>query len=295
MYELVQLTEKTYYINSPAKIGLYKVSDSEVVLFDTGNDKEAAKKILRVLEAEGWHLKAVYNTHSNADHIGGNQWLQKKTDCELYLMPIEAVFSEYPILEPSFLYGGFPNKSLRNKFLMATPSLPKILTEDVLPEGIRMIQLPGHYFQMVGFITDDGVCFLGDCIFGDLIIEKYHLTFIYDVSKYLETLSYIKSIEAKYYVPSHAEVESNIIALADKNISKVLEIEKIILALCEKNLTFDQILKGVFDHYQLALDMNQYVLVGSTIRSFLSDLMDKGQIVPDFSDNQLVWKIQSQI
>ena len=61
MYELIQAGEKTYYINCPAKMGLYRLNDSEVCLIDSGNDKDAGKKVLKILEAGGWKLKMVIN------------------------------------------------------------------------------------------------------------------------------------------------------------------------------------------------------------------------------------------
>ena len=36
MYELIQITDASYYIQSPAKIGLVKLNDKEVCLVDTG-------------------------------------------------------------------------------------------------------------------------------------------------------------------------------------------------------------------------------------------------------------------
>ena len=47
MYELIQITDKCYYIESPAKIGLVKTGESEVCLIDSGNDKDAGKKLLK--------------------------------------------------------------------------------------------------------------------------------------------------------------------------------------------------------------------------------------------------------
>ena len=76
MYELIQVSEKSYYIQSPAKIGLVKLGEKEVCLIDSGNDKEAGRKVRKLLDENGWSLKAIYNTHSNADHIGGNKYLQ---------------------------------------------------------------------------------------------------------------------------------------------------------------------------------------------------------------------------
>lgn len=75
MYELCQVSERSYYIQSPAKIGLVKLNGQDVCLIDSGNDKDARRRVRQLLDANGWHLTAIYNTHSNADHIGGNRYL----------------------------------------------------------------------------------------------------------------------------------------------------------------------------------------------------------------------------
>ena len=59
MYELVQVAENTYYINAPSKIGVYRVSDDDVWLIDSGNDKDAGRKIQKILDAQGWKLTAI--------------------------------------------------------------------------------------------------------------------------------------------------------------------------------------------------------------------------------------------
>ena len=84
MYELVQVAENTYYINAPSKIGVYRVSDDDVWLIDSGNDKDAGRKIQKILDAQGWKLTAIINTHSNADHDGGNTLLQNRLNCAVY-------------------------------------------------------------------------------------------------------------------------------------------------------------------------------------------------------------------
>ena len=55
MYELIQVSEMSYYIQSPAKIGLVKLNDTDVCLIDSGNDKDAGRKIRQILDANGWH------------------------------------------------------------------------------------------------------------------------------------------------------------------------------------------------------------------------------------------------
>ena len=70
------------------------------------------------------------NTHSNADHDGGNTLLQNRLGCAVYATPMEKAVVEHPILEPSFLYGGYPFKKLRKKFLMDKPDIAIIHAVD---------------------------------------------------------------------------------------------------------------------------------------------------------------------
>ena len=52
MYELIQVTDRSYYIQSPAKIGLVKLGGAEVCLIDSGNDKDAGRKVRQLLDAD---------------------------------------------------------------------------------------------------------------------------------------------------------------------------------------------------------------------------------------------------
>ena len=52
MYELVNVRGKSFYIESPAKIGLVKLNDNNVCLIDSGNDKEAGRKVKKVLDIQ---------------------------------------------------------------------------------------------------------------------------------------------------------------------------------------------------------------------------------------------------
>ena len=289
MFELVQVSENCYYIQSPAKIGLVRLNREDVCLIDSGNDKDAGRKVRQILDRSQWHLTAIYNTHSNADHIGGNKYLQAQTGCKIYAPGIDCDFTKHPILEPSFLYGGYPCKDLRHKFLLAQESDAEYLTESVLPNGFEMIPLPGHFFDMVGFRTPDDVVFLADCLSSRETLEKYRIGFIYDVASYLKTLEMVKTMRAKLFVPAHAEATESISELAQYNIDLVLEIAERITTLCERPLCFESILKALFEEYALTMNFEQYVLVGSTVRSYLSWLKDTGRITVDFDDNMLLW------
>ena len=93
MYELIQISDNGYYIQSPAKIGLVKLNDTDICLIDSANDKDAGRKIWQILDTNNWNLTAIYNTHSNADHIGGNKYLQGKQVAE-YMHLVSTVISQ---------------------------------------------------------------------------------------------------------------------------------------------------------------------------------------------------------
>ena len=290
MYELIQVSESCYYIESPAKIGLVRLNETDVCLIDSGSDKDAGRKVRQHLDKNGWRLTAIYNTHSNADHVGGNQYLQKQTGCAVYAPGIECDITRHPLLEPSFLYGGFPPAELRHKFLMAQPSDAHELTADVLPKGFELLSLPGHFFDMVGFRTAEDVVYLADCLSSRETLDKYQIPFIYDVAAYLTTLETVKTMQARMFVPAHATAAEDVSQLAQYNIDKVQQVADRILTLCAQPLCSEVLLQKLFTAYGLDMTFQQYALVGSTVRSFLSWLKGEGRLTAEFADNMLLWR-----
>ncbi len=287
--ELVKVGKQTFYIKNATNIGIYKIDDENVYLIDSGNDKDAGKKILKIIETEHWQIKGIINTHSNADHIGGNKVIQDKSGCVILANGIEQAFVQFPILEPAFLYGALPFKDLKNKFLLAKES-KALNIENNLPEGLEYFSLKGHYLDMIGIKTSDDVYFLADSLFSEETINKYHLFFIYDVKEYLNTLDYLETLQGKVYIPSHVEATSNIIDLINLNRNKIKEIADKIYRMCAISCTFEDILKQVFDEYNLVMNANQYVLIGSSIKAYLTYLNDENKISYEFKDNKMFWK-----
>lgn len=291
MYELYQAGEHCYYVQSPAKIGIVKISEEEVCLIDSGSDRDAGRRVRKILDEQGWKLTAVYNTHSNADHIGGNRYLQQQTGCRIYAPGMECDFTNHPVLEPAFLYGGCPPKELRHKFLMAQESQALPLEQSSLPEGLQAIPLPGHFFNMVGFRhVEDDVVYLADCLSSRETLDKYQIGFIYDVGAYLETLEMVKTMTARQFIPAHASPTEDIRELAQYNIDKVQSIAGQIETLCSEPLNFEKILQRLFQVCQLKMDFQQYALVGSTVRSYLAWMKETGRLEAFFENEMLLWK-----
>lgn len=291
MYELRQVGQRTYYIDNPVRMGIFVLDGNDVCLIDSGNDKSAGKMILRHLEAQGWHLRVILNTHSHADHVGGNAFLQERTGCEIYAVGTEPSLICMPELEPSFLYGGCADKALRGKFVQAPPSICGSLTNEILPVGITMQRLDGHAASLAAFQTADGVWFVGDAVISEQTLEKYHVSYLFNPAHFLKSLDKLETLDGTLFIPSHAEPQTDIRPLVEKNRNKALEIRNFLLAFCQAPQEHDAILKAVFDHFGLKINRVQMAMIGATIRSYLGNLCDEGLLDVVFQDNRMFWKV----
>ena len=286
--ELVQVGKNTFYLDNPTNIGIYLVNNKDVYLIDSGNNKDAGKKILKIINEHNWQVLGIINTHSHADHIGGNNVIQNRTNCAIFSSEIENSFISNTILEPSILYGGYPFNSLLNKTLMAKES-SSILIDDNIRNTFDVIELPGHSYNMIGLKTKDNIYFLGDSLFSEETINKYHIFYICNVKEFLNTLDKLNNLDGDLYILSHCKPTKDLKELIKTNKDKVLEIINKIYNLCSNKITFEDILQKIFTDYNINMNENQYFLIGSTIKAYLSYLYDEGKISYTFIDNKMYW------
>lgn len=132
--------------------------------------------------------------------------------------------------------------------------------------------------------------YLADCLSSRETLDKYQIGFIYDVAAYLETLERVKTMTARQFIPAHADAAEDIRELAQYNMEKVLSIAGQIEELCSEPMNFEKILQRLFQIYELKMDFQQYALVGSTVRSYLSWLKETGRLEAFFENEMLLWK-----
>ena len=92
------------------------------------------------------------------------------------------------------------------------------------------------------------------------------------------------------FVPAHAPATESVEELARYNIAKVRQIAERIVELCREPMCFEVLLQKLLTAYDLKMDHQQYVLVGSTVRSYLSWLKDTGRLTVLFEDGMLLWQ-----
>lgn len=294
MLDLIKLGEKTYYVASPVNVGIYLLDNDNVCLIDTGNSKEFAKEIEKIINANNWNLKFIINTHSHADHIGGNKYLQNKYNIKIYANKIESYFINDCILEPSLLYGANPPKEMHIKFIEADSSCCEDIA-NLKVEGLEVINLEGHSKGMIGVVTSDDVCFVGDAYTSKKILDKYAIQYVFDIENYFNTLNYLKNTNYRFYVPAHGEVEENPTNTINVNIKNIEDIEKNILKIIHNGISYNDLLKEVFNLYHIKINIVQYHLISATIKTFLSKLENDGRIEFLFKKNEMFIKIIESI
>ncbi len=294
--ELKKITDQVYYIPSIVNLGIIKDEDASIILIDSGIDSGVGKKIQKLLTQENLPLKAIINTHSHADHCGGNKYLQKVTGAEVYAPEIEDTIIRNPFLEPWYLFSGAnPIKDLQNKFLMAPPSnvdhIIKKTEERLTISNVELgiLPLPGHALNQLGIVFDD-VCFCADSIFSIQVLEKHRVPFFIDIEKTLDTLNFLLTTDFSFYVPAHADPSPDITDVIKRNIECIKGIESVISDILLEPKTTDQLLKDVADNFQLTISqVNQYFLLKTPMLAYLSYLRNRKKIQIKLSSNELIW------
>jgi glyoxylase-like metal-dependent hydrolase (beta-lactamase superfamily II) len=298
--ELKQLGERTWYIPGRVNVGYYE-ENGKGYLIDTGLDDDHGKRILKLLnEARGTPLRAIVNTHSNADHIGGNALIQKRTNCEVWATRIEGIMTERTSLEPLWLWAAWPFQEIRGKFIEAKPSKVTFIDQEraeneypIMDTALTAVPLPGHYLDMIGVKTPDGVFFVADALFDPAVLQKYRFCVMIDVEAGYRTLDMLEnSRETAWFVPCHAPVTREIGELAQRNREAHAWVTgKVYDALAPgRALSREDILAEIGLAENLEMDAAHLLLNLSSVSAHLTYLAAQNRVEPFVEGCRLLWK-----
>lgn len=304
---VINISDCIYYISGPTNIGIIEeqLSDtkSNLYMIDSGCNTEDGKRIFTEIteyfSKKDITIKAIINTHSHADHCGANNYIQQKTNCEIWITENEQGSLINPFLQPIISWGGNPLPEINSSYYVAEKTVPnKIINTNeklTLNNGIKLsfINLPGHYFEMIGILCENDnkkILFASDGIFGRKNIGKYWIPFLYDVKEFKNSLDTISSLNADFCIPGHGEPTSQIEETVELNKIAIISNEQCILeALKYKEQTQEDILKYVADKNEINLHIAQYMLIGCTIKAYLTFLYNEGKISYHIKENKMYW------
>ena len=292
-YKLVHVKGDTYYLDGAAKIGIIKnaADPSRSIVVDTGLDDDAGRRLLKIMQDNGIGIGTIINTHSHADHCGGNHIVKGRTGCAVYAPPFDKGLIEYPELEPFYLYSAYPLKELETKFLKAKGTeVDHLLGDgrlDIDGVSLEIVPLHGHTPGMVGVGTADSVLFAGDSFFSKYLLEKHGVPYFTGIGESLRTLESLKNIGYDYYVPSHGDALESPTETLDDNIRVLEDNIQFISDFCGAPRDREEVTASLMERYGINQTISQYYLTVSTASAFLSHMANEGILTTIFENNKL--------
>ena len=280
------------FLFAAAVNSLVFVEESGVLVVDTGLDDSHARKLLRALEARQLTPAAILNTHSHADHHGGNAtFLKRFPGLPIFAPPFEAAIIQHPLLEPLYLYGAHPPQALRTKFLLAPASPAQAVAAGQVTLGgvtVELLDVPGHASQMYAVRFGD-VLYAADALFGEEPLAKHPLTFCMDSAAMKASAARLLDVPGvRLTVPGHGDPTENLTGLVAANLAAFGAVTGAVLAAARQTCTVDTALKRVCDALGVQMTTPGAALLNrSVISAHLAELADLGAVVLEVQGNEL--------
>lgn len=280
---LNKINGSTYYIDNPTNIGVYVFKNKYCMLVDTGINNTVAGKFDEILEKNGIKPKYIVNTHNHPDHSGANLYFKEHhPGSTFYSSREEKLFIENDSMFPMSIYGSNPIKELKKRNAKSRGvEIENVLeygTTKINEEKFEVISLKGHSIEQIGIVTPDRVCFMGDSLFSEDIINKYSFPFLFDIEEQFATIEYIKTLEYDYYLLSHDNKIYNTVEireLADRNRENIENHLRDIKELLNQPLTREELLEQICVLNDMKLEFRSYYLCLSAAGAFIAYLYNK--------------------
>ena len=293
--DLVQLSERVYYLPGAVNMAFAVGPDHEAVLVDTGGDRDAGRRLKRACETLAVKPVAVLNTHAHADHYGGNEFLVRNLNLPVYAPPFEASIMASPYLEPVYLFNGAkPPPELLSKWLLAKASpVDHVLTPGHLELAgltLEVLDTSGHAHTHYAVLVD-GVLLAADAVFGLNALARYPIPFGQDVGRQMISADRVAGFGAQVVLPGHGDpVEGESIqTLVEANLAVFSRAAEAVAAACT-GVNTAGVLRGACDLLGVELtDLPRYYLNLCVVSAYLSSLRETGRVRLELAQNDLRW------
>lgn len=290
---LTELAPGVHFFSSVVNSVVIENGQGGALLVDTGLDESQSRKVWREVNEAGLTPTAILNTHSHADHYGGNAFiLRRYPELPVYAPPIEAVIMNTPLLEPFYLFGAMPPRELQTKFLLApaTPAHPiHSGVQNVGGVQVELIEVPGHAVQMYAVRVGD-VLYAADALNGPDNLHKHPLTFCVDSAEQKASARKLGELRGiRVVLPGHGEPTADLAALVQVNVESYERTTRTVLTAVQQGAaTLDELLARVCDASGVQMSNAPAVVLNrSVVASHLVELQARGAVRLDVRDNKL--------
>jgi glyoxylase-like metal-dependent hydrolase (beta-lactamase superfamily II) len=238
---------------------------SRAVMIDSGLKHPDREGILALLEQEHIRVATLLTSHFHPDHVGNHTALKAAHGCSVYMTPFARIMSRDPSNLQAVGYETYTLRKARGPYSYCGP-------DEIIPEGaeeicvdgitFRLLWLPGHAVEQVGFITPDDVAYLSDTVLSDHVLQAVRLPYYTCLRLDLQTKELLKNLRCRRYILAHNGVCDALCDLIDRNIATAREKLRLVEAQAKDWCTLEQLCAAVMAHLKMDLNAEAKVIGG---------------------------------
>lgn len=282
--ELRHVYGNTYAaVGATALMPVYKLTDTDIVLMDTGYARLDRSALVNLVEGNGFRLRGIICSHAHFDHTGNVRYLQQRYGCQAAAQIIEAGISVNPDAYRAnyvALTYGKSREYLLEECFPADVIIPADAGHlDFCGARFGILQLPGHSAGHIGVVTPDGAAYLGDCLIDEEQIAAAKLPTSMFIARDLESKESLRALRCPAYIIAHKQVLTDIGPLIDRNIGFIHDKGRELLEDLEDGMSFDQWIYA-FCQRENVRTRNEFKfsIVERNFANFVDWLTDEGKV-----------------
>lgn len=285
--ELLHVLGSTYAAAATtALLPIYKLTDRDIVLIDTGYAKLDRSALTNLIDENGWRVRAVLCSHAHWDHTGNVRYLQQRYGAQAAISLIEAGISvnpdSYRANYVALTYGKSRELFLEECFTADRVIFPQDDHIDVDGARFGVLPLPGHSAGHIGFVTPDGVAYIGDCLLDSHEIAGAKLPTSMYIARDLESKESLRGADYPAYILAHKQVitdPAQLPALIDENIAFIHRKADELLEDLTDGMTFSDWIYAFCQRENIRTKQElKFSIVERNFANFVDWLTDSGRV-----------------
>ena len=269
---------------STALLPIYRVTDTDIILIDTGYAKLDRAGLTALIEDRGFHLRGIICSHAHFDHSGNVRYLQQRCGAKAAAHIIEAGISvnpdAYRANYVALTYGKSREFFLEECFVADTIIGPEDDFLDFCGVRFGILQLPGHSAGHIGVVTPDNVAYVGDCLIDQQQIDSAKLPTSMFIARDLQSKEFLRQTQYDAYILAHKSVVTDIAPLVDSNIAFIHRKAEELLNDLTDGMTFAQWISTFCQRENIRTKNElKFYIIERNFSNFVDWLTDEGRIL----------------
>ena len=269
---------------STALLPIYRVTDTDIILIDTGYAKLDRAGLTALIEDRGFHLRGIICSHAHFDHSGNVRYLQQRCGAKAAAHIIEAGISvnpdAYRANYVALTYGKSREIFLEECFVADTIIGPEDDFLDFCGVRFGILQLPGHSAGHIGVVTPDNVAYVGDCLIDQQQIDSAKLPTSMFIARDLQSKEFLRQTKYDAYILAHKSVVTDITPLVDSNTAFIHRKAEELLNDLTDGMTFAQWISTFCQRENIRTKNElKFSIIERNFSNFVDWLTDEGRIL----------------